>query len=140
MDLKNIADFFFITYLIPVLRKTKKMVVECFSKCLNPQLSSGNFKRTYKVRETSFPADVFGSNHGLQTPSEEIAFTARAKIKSQSQVCIGTVQWKHILSAILPIISGFFDLCLHWVSVVRGSIVSTNSFFEISQDLITFFI
>ena len=56
--------------------------------------------------------------HGPRTPSEEITFTARPKIKSQSQIfrygrsifCLP--HW--------PKISDFFDLCLHWVSVVRG--------------------
>ena len=49
-------------------------------------------------------ADVW--QHGLRTPREEIAFTARPKIHSQS----------HILSATS---ADNFDLCLHWVSVVR---------------------
>jgi phosphatidylglycerophosphate synthase len=50
--------------------------------------------------------------YGLRTPREEIAFTARPKIKSQSQIlsifCLP--HW--------PKTSDFFDLCLHWVSVV----------------------
>ena len=59
-----------------------------------------------------------GHNHGLRTPGEEIAFTARPKIKSQSQIfrygrsifCLP--HW--------PNFSDIFDLCLHWVSVVRA--------------------
>ena len=58
--------------------------------------------------------------HGLRTPREEIAFTARPKIQSQSQIfgygrsifCLP--HW--------PNFSDIFDLCLHWVSVVRDSI------------------
>ena len=58
------------------------------------------------------------TNHGLRTLGEEIAFTARPKIKSQSQIfrygrsifCLP--HW--------PNFSDIFDLCLHWVSVVRG--------------------
>ena len=55
------------------------------------------------------------SDHGLRTPREEIAFTARPKIHSQifrygrSIFCL-----PH-----RPKFSDFFDLCLHWVSVVR---------------------
>jgi hypothetical protein len=55
--------------------------------------------------------------HGLRTPREEKAFTARLKIQSQSQIfrygrsifCL-----PHQLN-----FSDIFDLCLHWVSVVR---------------------
>ena len=53
--------------------------------------------------------------HGLQMPCEEIAFTARPQIKSQSQV-----RPKHILSAASAHIFSFFDICFHWVSVVRS--------------------
>ena len=61
---------------------------------------------------------AFGSpDHGLRTLGEEITFTARPKINSQSQMfrygqsifCLP--HW--------PKFSGFFDLCLHWVSVVH---------------------
>ena len=55
--------------------------------------------------------------HGLRTPREEIAFTARPKIQSQSQI------FRHGRSIFClphrPNFSDFFDLCLHWVSVVR---------------------
>ena len=61
--------------------------------------------------------------HGLRTPGEEITFTARPKIKSQSQI------YRYGQSIIClphrPKISGFFDLCLHWVSVVRGLALSS---------------
>ena len=54
--------------------------------------------------------------HGLRTPREEIAFTARPIIQSQSQIfrygrsifCLP--HWPHF--------SDIFDLCIHWVSVV----------------------
>ena len=57
--------------------------------------------------------------HGLlRTPREEIAFTARLKIQSQSQI------FRYGLSIFCvphrPNFSDSFDLCLHWVSVVRG--------------------
>jgi hypothetical protein len=55
--------------------------------------------------------------HGLRTPREEIAFTARPKIQSQSQI------FRYGRSIFcLPYRTNFsdiFDLCLHWVSVVR---------------------
>ena len=58
------------------------------------------------------------SSHGLRTPREEIAFTARPKIQFQSQI------FRHGRSIFClpnrPNFSDIFDLCLHWVSVVRG--------------------
>ena len=65
-----------------------------------------------KLGHTKFRA------HGLRTPGEEITFTARPKIKSQSQIDRygrSTFCLPH-----RPKILGFFDLCLHWVSLVRG--------------------
>ena len=57
--------------------------------------------------------------HGLRTPREEIAFTARPKIQSQSQV----FRYSQSISCLphRPNFSDIFDLCLHWVSVVRES-------------------
>ena len=68
----------------------------------------------------NFKVNFYVINHGLRTPGEEIAFTAQLKIKSQSQIfrygqsifCLP--HW--------PKFSDFFDLCLHWVSVVRATI------------------
>ena len=55
--------------------------------------------------------------HGLWTPGEEIVFTARPNINSHSQI------FKYDRSIFClphrPKLSDFFDLCLHWVSVVR---------------------
>ena len=57
-------------------------------------------------------------SHGLRTPREEIAFTARPKIHSHSQI------YRYGGSIFClphrPNFSDIFDLCLHWVSVVRG--------------------
>jgi hypothetical protein len=57
-------------------------------------------------------------DHGLRTPGEEIAFTAQPKIKSQSKMFL----YGRSIFCLphRPKISDFFDLCLHWVSVVRG--------------------
>ena len=56
--------------------------------------------------------------HGLRTPREEIAFTARPKIHSHSQI------FRYVGSIFClphqPKFSDIFDLCLHWVSVVRA--------------------
>ena len=60
----------------------------------------------------------FSLKQGLRTPREEIAFTARPKIHSHAQIfrygrsifCL-----PHRLQ-----FSDILDLCLHWVSVVRG--------------------
>jgi hypothetical protein len=67
-----------------------------------------NFQSTYYMK------------HGLRTPREEIAFTARPKIQSQSQIfryCGSIFCLPH-----RPNFSDIFDLCLHWVSVVRDFI------------------
>ena len=54
-------------------------------------------------------------HHGLRTSKEEIAFTARPKIHSHSQ------NFRHGRSIFcLPSFSDIFDLCLHWVSIVRA--------------------
>ena len=56
--------------------------------------------------------------HGLWTPGEEIAFSARPKTKSQSQI----FRYGRSIFCLphRPRISDFFDLYLHSVSVVRG--------------------
>ena len=56
-------------------------------------------------------------NHGLRTPREERAFTARPKIHSHSQI----FSYGRSIFCLphRPNFSDFFDLCLHWVSVVR---------------------
>ena len=56
--------------------------------------------------------------HGLRTPSEEIALTARPKIHFHSQIFM----YGRSIFCLphRPKFSDFFDLCLHWVSVVRG--------------------
>ena len=57
-------------------------------------------------------------NHGLRPPREEIAFTARPKTQSQSQI----FRYGGSIFCLphRPNFSENFDLCLHWVSVVRG--------------------
>ena len=60
-----------------------------------------------------------GFKHGLWTPGEEIAFTAWPKINSQSQI----FRYGQRIFSLphRPKFSGFFDLRLHWVSVVRAT-------------------
>ena len=80
-----------------------------FSNNWNEFLMINNFllsiKRTFDIK------------HGLGTPRVEISFTARPKIQSQSQI------FKYGGSIFClphrPNFSDIFDLCLHWVSVVR---------------------
>ena len=55
--------------------------------------------------------------HGLRTPRDEIVFTAWPKIQSQSQI-FRYSQSRFCLPH-RPNFSDIFDLCLHWVSVVR---------------------
>ena len=58
-----------------------------------------------------------GLDHGLQTPRKEIAFTARPKIHSRSQI----FRYGRSIFCLphRPNFSDIIDLCLHWVSVVR---------------------
>ena len=57
------------------------------------------------------------SDHGLRTPGEEITFTAWRKINFHSQI----FSYSRSIFCLphRPKFSDFFDLCLHWVSVVR---------------------
>ena len=54
-------------------------------------------------------------DHGLRTPREKIAFTARPKIQSQSQI----FRYGDSIFCLphRPKFPGFFGFCLHWVSV-----------------------
>ena len=77
-----------------------------------------------------------GKNHGLRTPRDEIAFPARPKIQSQSQI-------SRYGSSIFclphrPNFSDIFDLCLHWVSVVRGW-SENNIFYSIPNNCLSTF-
>jgi hypothetical protein len=55
--------------------------------------------------------------HGLRTPREEIAFTLQPKIQSQSQIF--RYGGSKVCLPNRPNFSDIFDLCLHWVTVVR---------------------
>ena len=57
-------------------------------------------------------------HHKLRTPGEEITFTAWPKINSYSQI----FSYGPSIFCLphQPKISDFFDLCLHWVSIVRA--------------------
>ena len=57
--------------------------------------------------------------HGLRTPGEEIAFTARLKIHSHSHSQIFRYGRSIFCLPHRPKFSDFFDLCLQWVSVVH---------------------
>ena len=63
------------------------------------------------------------STQGQQTPGGKIASTARLKIQSQSQI----LRYGRSIFCLLyqPRFSDFFDLCLHWVSVVRVSTIDS---------------
>ena len=64
----------------------------------------------------------FSWQHGLRTPREKIAFTARPKIQSQSQF----FRYGQSIFCLphRPKFSDIFDLCLHWVSVVHDGMKS----------------
>ena len=69
------------------------------------------------------------SQHGLQTPREEIAFTARPKIQSQSQI----FRYDQSIFCLphRPNFSDISDLFLHWVSLVRGFAGGKKAQFDI---------
>ena len=71
-----------------------------------------------ETKSLAFRELFHGFSHGLRTPREEIACTARPKIESQSQFFRygRSIFCLHIG----PNFSDFFDLYLHWVSVVGG--------------------
>ena len=71
------------------------------------------------VFTSGFLKNQHDGNHRLRTPREETAFTARPKINSQSQI----FRYGQSIFCLphRPNFSDFFDLCLHWVSVVRWS-------------------
>ena len=68
----------------------------------------------------SFPLSsvLFPSHHGLQTPGEEIAFPARLKINAHPYI-FRYCRSKFYLPHWPKLSDFFFDLCLHWVSLVR---------------------
>ena len=70
---------------------------------------------------------IYARVHGLRTPREEIAFTARPKIQSQSQI----FRYGRSIFCLphRPNFSDIFELCLHWVSVVRGLDGQDTKFF-----------
>ena len=71
-------------------------------------------------------------NHRLcMDPGEEITFTARPKINSHSKI----FRYGRSIFCLphRPKFSDFFDLCLHWVSIVRVQNQSLNKkFVELS--------
>ena len=79
--------------------------------------------------------------HGLRTPREEIAFTARPKIQSQSQSQIFRHNQSIFCLPHRPNFSDIFDLCLHWVSVIRAQVDSmkeTKKFINMANFLSLF--
>ena len=69
--------------------------------------------------------------HGLRTPREAIAFTARPKIRSHSQI----FRYGGSIFSLphRPNFSDIFDLCCHWVSVVRVYKLSKTSATMVSK-------
>ena len=92
----------------------------CQKKGENNIATLGGHKLEGAIREAwGFEATLFiYPNHGLRTLREETAFTARPEIQSQSQI----FRFGRSIFCLphRPNFSDIFDLCLHWVSVVRG--------------------
>ena len=70
----------------------------------------------HKTRIYTLARNLRGRKHGLRTVGEEIAFTARPKIKSQSQI----LRYGRSIFCLphRPNFSDLLELCLYWVSVV----------------------
>ena len=92
--------------------------------------------KTRKIKKFGFNTDKSDEkghlrmlDHELRTPGEEIAFTARPKIKAQSQI----FRYGRSIFCLpyQPKISVFFDLCLHWVSVVRAFNINSTILFTL---------
>jgi hypothetical protein len=101
----------------------RNVLIYCVLLLNRPLLSCLGFHliRWGKIMATSYVCkDCLVSEHGLRTPREEVAFTVRPKIHSlHSQIF-----WYGRRIFCLPHrpnFSDIFDLCLHWVSVVRVS-------------------
>ena len=83
------------------------------NKNLKKKLFAFLCRNQHNNNPTSLNLDT--PHHGLWTPGEEISFTARTKIKYQSQIfrCSQSI----LFLPNWPKISKCFDLCLHLVSV-----------------------
>ena len=103
LKLKYLENFLYIVAIIPHF---------CCKCCTN--IKGGNYSKE-EIIHGNIVSDVCAN--GLRTPREEIAFTARPKIPSQSQIfrCSRSI-------FCLP----HLDLCLHWVSVVRVCAARTS--------------
>ena len=78
----------------------------------------GYVTTTFNCNISSFYV-IYVPDHGLKTPLEEIAFNPRPKIYFHSQI----FRYNRSMFGLpyRPKYSDFFDLCLHWVSVVRDA-------------------
>ena len=73
-----------------------------------------NIIKKEKLRGLKLETSPF--SHGLRMPGELITFTARPKIKSQSQI-LSTAEAYFVCH--IGSIFQISDVCLHWVFVVR---------------------
>ena len=102
-------------------------------KCIKFQILVGNisthiikkFHSNWLIVASAKASNVIWG-HGLRTPREERAFTARPKIQSQSQI----FRYNGSIFCLphRPNFSDIFDLCLHWMSVVRALLVKEGVF------------
>ena len=100
------------------IKKLVKMLMEIFLKIKLWQKYYVFYDITFGVILSTVSGEQT-SKHGLRTPREEIAFTARPKIHSHSQI----FRYGRSIFCLphRPNFSDIFYLCLHWVSVVRAS-------------------
>ena len=103
---------------------TTSLSIRCFSKrshCFFFTINTFYLTDSYIIftlkMESVYRNIIFDCKHGLRTPREEKAFTARPKLHSHSQI----FRYGGSIFCLphRPNFSDIFDLCLHWVSVVR---------------------
>ena len=105
-----------IVYVFVILGQTRK--VDVSDKLRRTKLK--NLKNLNPKKSKTLKSQlIFNSiNHGLRTPREGKAFTARPKIHSHSKIF--RYGRRNFCLPHRPNFSDIFDLCLHWVSVVRA--------------------
>ena len=117
--------------LIPISSLSNRSKFDCTYYCLSSGVKSCGLKTTPSTHSFKILANFIRNYHGLRTPREEIALTAQLRIQSQSQI----FRYGRSIFCLphQPNFSDIFDLCLHWVSVVRG--LTYSFIFEKSEIL-----
>ena len=95
-----------------------------YPKIWDWQLIFGRAVKAISSPDVRDVSQISSQYHRLRTLRQQIAFTAQPKIQSQSQI----FRYGGSIFCLphQPIFLDIFDLCLHWVSVVREQYVAGN--------------